>query len=754
MSKKKLHKRTNPKTKSARKPRKTSSRSRQVRRKPIVKVRKRRIPVSNEAKPEVLTAAKEQSASSVAVVTPPAVAQEAPKAESKQNETPKTEAVAKPVEPQGAAPASVQAEKPAIRSNIERAIVVSNIRVPHQDEKAIQLCIMQSKDIGVDRVFFNGDIWDYFNRSHIDRHPLRVLSDRERKVIAAEIRERVEDQEEKAQEALNEEFGENEKTGEPKKLVKRLNDTQLAKLIRKETMERALRKEMEQLFGIFRMFREALPNAEFTWIYGCDEHYLVNYLTKNFPELLDELGRFCREMRIEQRYNGTRNNTYRYGQLEIGHWFRGGLSSPSAYVAHMLLDDEGVSLIQGHTNRGGWACRTIEGQKYISGYENFSLCKRPVGKNWQLGYSIVYRQRGRQRFQVYQVPIADYGFFWGTKEYQLDSTKIGEWELAIAISDIHIPFEDESALGAAFELIAELQPAVVFVNGDANDFKDISRFANSPHDALTDQDVANLKNLVVTEERGRKRLKSRLERELEKVYAFFQRLRKIVPNAKIIWIFGNHEFRMQSYIEQNAPHIAGMRRPGEAEDITTLAHLSRVKELGVEVVYSKQIESYTTYGELLVGHFYQVNSKSAHTARALLQKKSKSLIQPHVHRVGAHYKTRLDGKMFVAVEMGCLCRLDPEYMQNPNWQHGFVVIHKKKNSGRFYLQPIHIVDGAYLFGGKRYGRKSKSVLDPDAIDSGGNGDDDNGDNAAAAPKDANNASADSGPKGSDKAKTD
>ena len=56
--------------------------------------------------------------------------------------------------------------------------------------------------------------------------------------------------------------------------------------------------------------------------------------------------------------------------------------------------------------------------------------------------------------------------------------------------------------------------------------------------------------------------------------------------------------------------------------------------------------------------------------------------------------------------MGCLCRLDPHYMQYPNWQHGLVVIHKKKNSGRFYLQPIQIIDGAFLFGGKRFGRPS------------------------------------------------
>ena len=100
-----------------------------------------------------------------------------------------------------------------------------------------------------------------------------------------------------------------------------------------------------------------------------------------------------------------------------------------------------------------------------------------------------------------------------------------------------------------------------------------------------------------------------------------------------------------------------------------------------------------------------------------------SLLQPHVHRVGAHYKTRHDGKMYVGIEMGCLCDLNPEWMQDPNWQHGFVVIHKKKGRNRFYLQPIHIVEGAFLFGGKRYGRKARSEAEMEAdADSGGSND--------------------------------
>ncbi len=596
------------------------------------------------------------------------------------------------------------------KSGIGIALVISNPRAPHQDDKAIQLCLMHSKDLDLETIIFNGDMIDYYNRSDIDRNPLRSFTVKEMSVMRSEIEKRIRNEESEAQaeaDALAE-----EEERKPWK-INTLTGEQLERVAKKEIQEKAHGKELGQLFNIMKLFRDAHPDADLVWVYGCQEFYLMKYFGKYYPELLDEVDKFCRENKIQRVNNGTRNNTYNYGQLVVGHWYRGGLNSPSGSVAHLLMDDEGVSLIQGHTNRGGWTCRTIAGAKprFISGFENFSLCKRPTGKNWQLGYSIVYREKNKRRFQVFQVPIANYGFFWGDKEYRLDPTKVGSWEKAVAFSDIHFRHEDPEALKATLDFIEELKPDVVFVNGDVPDFPDISRFSNSPLDVLTDEDLANLANLVLESKQqggSKKYIKPRLQRDFETIYGFFKDLRKRCPKARIIWVFGNHDHRMQGYIDENARHLAGVRRPGDKDDLLALSAVTKVNEFGVEIVYSGLIESSTTYGDLLVGHFYKVSNKSSFTARNLIQQKRSSLIQPHVHRMGACYKTLLDGTVLVGVEMGCLCRLDPHYMQNPNWQHGFVVIHKKKNSGRFYLQPIQIVDGAFLFGGKRFGRPSSA----------------------------------------------
>lgn len=596
--------------------------------------------------------------------------------------------------------------------SLEAAVVLSNFRVPHHDEKAIKLVLMHIKDMDPAKIIFNSDIIDYYHRSDIDRNPLRIFTAKEISSLRSSIEDRIREQEGKEQEKEDSLAEEEERN--PRK-VKALTAGQLERVVKKEVQEMAHRKELEQLYALFKMFRDAHPNADFVWVYGCQEFYLLKYFDKYYPHLIGEIDNFCRQNKIQKVFNGTRNNIYSYGQLTIGHWYRGGLNSPSAFVAHALLDDEGMSLIQGHTNRGGWVCRTVDGPRFISAYENFSLCKRPIGKNWQLGYSVVYREKNKRRFQVFQIPIANYGFFWGTKEYRLDPTRIGSWETAVAISDIHRPFEDPEAVDAAMQLLKDLQPDVLFVNGDANDFKDISRFANSPIDFLTEEDIRSLGSLILENSQKDKFIKPRLQREFEKLYEFFKMLREACPKTRIIWVFGNHEYRLQRYVEENAGHLAGVRRPGGKEEILSLADITRVKELGVEVVYSGLIESSTNYGGLLIGHFYRVNAKSGYTARNLLQQKHRSLLQPHVHRMGAHYKTRLDGKMLVAVEMGCLCRLDPHYMnQSPNWQQGLVVIHKKKGSDRFYLQPAQIIDGAFLFGGKRYGRPSHESQSSDS----------------------------------------
>ena len=77
-----------------------------------------------------------------------------------------------------------------------------------------------------------------------------------------------------------------------------------------------------------------------------------------------------------------------------------------------------------------------------------------------------------------------------------------------------------------------------------------------------------------------------------------------------------------------------------------------------------------------------------------------SLIQAHTHRIGVHYKTKYDGSVFTSIENGCLCDLNPTYVNHPNWQQGFSIIHKKGD--KCYIQQVIIKDGKFFYGDKLF----------------------------------------------------
>ena len=80
------------------------------------------------------------------------------------------------------------------------------------------------------------------------------------------------------------------------------------------------------------------------------------------------------------------------------------------------------------------------------------------------------------------------------------------------------------------------------------------------------------------------------------------------------------------------------------------------------------------YGRLLIRHGEVVRKHSAYTARAELEREfhAISVMTGHTHRGGSHYVTTRAG-LRQAHECFCLCRLDPPYLQNPNWQQGIVL---------------------------------------------------------------------------------
>jgi hypothetical protein len=112
-------------------------------------------------------------------------------------------------------------------------------------------------------------------------------------------------------------------------------------------------------------------------------------------------------------------------------------------------------------------------------------------------------------------------------------------------------------------------------------------------------------------------------------------------------------------------------------------------------------------GNLMVTHGDKAMKHAGQTAKATYEQYGSSVLVGHTHRMGTFYKSDVHG-VHGAWENGCLCRLDPEYVQRPNWQQGFSVVHVEAD-GYFNVQQIPILDGSsFFFGSTRIGKTKKS----------------------------------------------
>ena len=241
-------------------------------------------------------------------------------------------------------------------------------------------------------------------------------------------------------------------------------------------------------------------------------------------------------------------------------------------------------------------------------------------------------------------------------------------ERSVCISDLHIPFHDKKAVALILKFIEEFDPHKIFINGDLIDCWEISRFVKPMY------------------------IDVHLKDEIIETRKFLFDLRYTAPDAEIIYIFGNHEFRLETYISTHARELHGL-------DGLTLEEQLHLKEFKITSVNSHLKENYYRYGKLLIGHFDKCNMHSGYTAKNLLDRLGMSVIQGHTHRGGSSYKRNYDG-IIAAYENFCLCNLNPKYCQHPNWQLGFSIIYKDKNSDFFKVSQKEIIKYRVFHGDK------------------------------------------------------
>jgi UDP-2,3-diacylglucosamine pyrophosphatase LpxH len=245
---------------------------------------------------------------------------------------------------------------------------------------------------------------------------------------------------------------------------------------------------------------------------------------------------------------------------------------------------------------------------------------------------------------------------------------IKDFTTIVFISDLHYPFIDKKIVELVIDkFLPDIQPEYLILGGDMIDFYGISRFAKDPRRALdTQKDIDGLHGLLV-------------------------KIRGLLPDTKIIYLEGNHEYRMTTYKWTKAPAMTYIRALG-------LEQLLGLKDLDIPFIsYNK----YWNYKKIYFVHGDVISKHSGYTAKNMLDKWGVNVVFGHCHRTGKHNHTTLNGNQG-AWESGCLCDTNPEYVKGKaNWQQGMSVVDYYKDK-IFYVHNIDIVLHSFLYNGKYY----------------------------------------------------
>lgn len=236
-------------------------------------------------------------------------------------------------------------------------------------------------------------------------------------------------------------------------------------------------------------------------------------------------------------------------------------------------------------------------------------------------------------------------------------------ERVVFVSDDHAPYTDGDTFRTRLAAIKFLKPNVVVLGGDHVDFYQLSRFDKSP-DRIP-----------------------QLQDDIDAAYMLLKGYRKAAPGAKMVYLQGNHEERLQHYIHSHAPALFGIRG-------LSVPKLLSLPDLGIQWEESGVWE----YKGFIYKHGTTVRNKSSYSAAGELDRFWTSGMSGHTHRLGLTYKTTYHGT-HAWFEAGCGCKVLDYIKQGPaDWQQGFGINERYSK----YWQPsvVPIINGTCILQGQ------------------------------------------------------
>jgi DNA-binding transcriptional regulator YiaG len=234
-----------------------------------------------------------------------------------------------------------------------------------------------------------------------------------------------------------------------------------------------------------------------------------------------------------------------------------------------------------------------------------------------------------------------------------ESYKVTENDYAMVIGDMHFPMSDGPTIDIFFQVVRELKPKKIVLNGDTIDMMAISKY---PKDVRY--------NYSLLEERIA-------------YHKFLHTLIEVAGNAEIFETNANHSGndvtgRWFRYLSDKIGELASL--PDMAEKLSYQNVF-----MGKYAQRIKLVDYVELVPDFIVLHGDVVRGKGGASALGHLDKWHTNLMHNHTHRFGSTAKRlpaigSVQEKQIYAFENSCACSLIPVYSSAPNWQNGFSII--------------------------------------------------------------------------------
>jgi len=271
---------------------------------------------------------------------------------------------------------------------------------------------------------------------------------------------------------------------------------------------------------------------------------------------------------------------------------------------------------------------------------------------------------------------------------------------ALLFSDAHIgfdkdqqsgklrPFHDRAMLDVIAQVASDYQPDYIGVLGDMFDLARWSRrWADDPEFYWTTQPA------------------------LFEGYWTLRRLRELCPDARIVYLEGNHEVRLPNYVRDHVIEACGLRRIAGRFPTLSIPNLLAMDALKAEWVggYNDGKATFRP-APWMVWEHGNIARTPGGTAKAIVEKAVRWRFSGHTHRCEVASRSFEESPNdehapVSAISFGCCCHTDgrlPGSALNSQWQKRFGIVEFQHKAPPPTVEIIPVRAGEALWRGRCY----------------------------------------------------